>query len=243
MKNQIKRFTAITSAALIAELITLPICVVKTNYQNACLKHPTTINQTIKNMITNSGFRVFWSATGPALFSQMLSISIKYVLYKEIYQKINNSLLAGLSTGIIASLVTHPIDLIKVNKQMQTAFLPKLRATGPKIFYQGYSKTFLKYSVGGICFLPIRDTLTPHIGNGLASFSSAVISTIITQPFDYMKIRQTYGLPFFSGYNPIYYYKGLTLNLLRIVPHFTIMMIITDKIEKLLDLEKYVQKN
>jgi hypothetical protein len=238
MSDQIKRFTAISSATLVAELATLPICTIKTNYQNASLKHPTTINQTVKNMIANSGYRAFWSATGTALCSQMLSTSIKYVLYKEIDRKINNPLLSGLSAGIAASLITHPIDLIKVNKQMQTEFLPKLKATGPKIFYQGYSKTFLKYSVGGICFLPIRDKLIPYIGNGWASFSSAVISTIITQPFDYMKIRQTYGLPFFSGYNPISYYKGLSLNLLRVVPHFTIMMMVADKIEKLLGLAR-----
>jgi len=43
-----------------------------------------------------------------------------------------------------------------------------------------------------------------------------------------MKTRQIYGLPWFQGYHPRLYFKGLSLNLIRIVPHFVIVMTTVD---------------
>ena len=61
-----------------------------------------------------------------------------------------------------------------------------------------------------------------------ASFMSAIISTTIMHPIDYLKTRHIYGLPLYSGFNPFNYYKGLALNLARIVPHFVITMTTID---------------
>ena len=82
-------------------------------------------------------------------------------------------------------------------------------------------------------FFPIRDKFLLHTNNFAASFCTAIVATTIIHPFDYMKTRQACGEKIFHGYNPLFYYKGLSLNLSRVVPHFTIMMVVTGYLEKL----------
>jgi len=43
-------------------------------------------------------------------------------------------------------------------------------------------------------------------------------------PVDYLKTRHMAGLNLYSGWNPLIYYRGLSINLMRIVPHFMITM-------------------
>lgn len=67
----------------------------------------------------------------------------------------------------------------------------------------------------------------------LANILIAIISTIIITPVDYLKTfvianNNKGSIDAFRG-NP---FKGLSLNLLRIVPHFTIMMTICDLVTK-----------
>lgn len=51
--------------------------------------------------------------------------------------------------------------------------------------------------------------------------------TIITQPIDYLKTRQMVGnLINYKNFKLMY--TGYVLNLFRIVPHFTIIMVTTD---------------
>lgn len=93
-----------------------------------------------------------------------------------------------------------------------------------KTFYRGYSKTFAKKAIGSSLFYPIYDYSKTYFNNiFIASLVSAIISTIIMHPVDYLKtIHMCDNLKY--SRNIFYYYNGLSLNLLRIVPHFTIMM-------------------
>lgn len=215
-------FISATSASF-AELITLPICTIKTNYQNTESK---SIKDTITNMYRNHGIKGFYKASIPSIGGQALSTSSKYTLYR--YFESHNHLLPNkvfnaVLAGILSSLVTHPIDAIKVHKQMNVNILPIIKIN-PLVLYRGYSKTFSKILVSSSLFLPLYDTLNKYYNPMLASFGSAIISTCIMHPIDYLKTRHIYGLPLYSGINPISYYKGIGLNLARIVPHFTIMM-------------------
>lgn len=125
--------------------------------------------------------------------------------------------------------MTNPIDVIKIHYQMHTPFVPEFKKYGFGLFYRGYSKTFAKSSIGSVCFLPLYDMFNSHIGNSSTSaMLSAVISTSIMQPIDYMKTRHIYGQSFFSGWSPKPYFKGLTLNLARVVPHFVVTMTLID---------------
>ena len=223
-----------------AEILTLPICTVKTNYQNT---ESTSINQTIKQIYQTNGIRGFYRASVPAIFSQTISLSVKYVLYQVLVDKatkqyqhigLGHRMCIGLITGISASLFTHPIDVVKIHLQMSTAIIPEVRKFGLTIFYRGYSKALNKVCVGSCLFLPLFDQFKQYAQSNVivAAAASAIISTVIMHPLDYLKTRHIYGLPFYAGFNPRTYYKGITLNLLRVVPHFVIVMVIIDCLQR-----------
>lgn len=222
---------AITSGTITAEIATLPICTIKTKYQNT---GNLGIVNTAKNIYSNYGVKGFYNSSIPALSSQILSTGSKYIIYQKCNKDYGyNRAVSGALSGLLGSIVVHPFDTVKIHQQMGTPFIPAFKASGynPLMLWRGYSKTVLKYSVGGVCFLPIFEYCKERINTPTAALISSIVSTTICQPLDYMKVRQIYGLSIFSNSNPWYikqYYKGLTLNLIRVVPHFTISMVITD---------------
>lgn len=228
--DDFQRLIAISTGTLTAEIITLPICTLKANYQNNNCS--TNIGNVARLIWHNHGIRGFYNSTVAACGSQILSTGSKYVLYRKYNNYINNTVVSGLLSGLTSSAITHPVDVVKLHSQTQKNFGVEFRKIGYKIFYRGYSKTLMKYSIGSMCFFPIRDNLLLYTNNLLASFGTAIISTVIIHPFDYMKTRQACGEKIFHSLNPIKYYKGLSLNLFRIVPHFTIMMTVTGYLEK-----------
>jgi hypothetical protein len=268
------------SATGIAEIITLPVCTLKTNFQNSS---STSIVETVKNIYTKEGVKAFYKASFPAITSQMFSTSTKYVMYKYLDDrnffsslqphnqkgyhetKSNHSakIVNGILSGILISLVTHPLDVVKINLQnvmfksssydkpkvyssTSTSFHNKL-----KVYYQGYSKTLSKVIVGSALFFPLKDIYSDFFkkqqernhkskSNNDAfhlslksSFCSAITSTIIIHPIDYLKTRHIGNQTLYNGWNPKIYYKGISLNLLRVVPHFTITMTLIDIMTKM----------
>ena len=211
-------------ATCTAELITIPIYTIKTNYQN---NDNISIPKVFKHIYTNYGIKGFYNSFGMAMFSQMVSTSAKYTLYQKIKPHLSSKILSGTLSGIISSVLTHPIDVVKIHFQMQTSFIKAFKKIGIAIFYRGYSKSLLKSSIGSSCFFPFYDIFNEKIKNiTLSAIFSATLSTTILQPIDYMKTRQTYGLHY--GYNPLMYFKGLSLNLSRVVPHFIITISIIE---------------
>lgn len=217
----------------IAELATLPICTLKTNYQNT---HSLSIIVTFKNMIkiadlnyNKNYFKVFYKASVPALFSQVFSTTTKLALYRKICEYSDNLMLNGATSGIIVSMVTHPFDTIKIRKQMRMDVLVKHETNIIKNLYKGYTQAFLKTVVGGMLYFPLYDYLKQYdLSPFISSASSAIISATLMHPFDYAKTRRCANLPWFVGYNPLNYLKGLHINLMRIVPHFTIVMTLNE---------------
>lgn len=178
---------------VIAEITTLPICTIKSNYQNL---HSTSMLNTIKQIYERNGIRSFYSGSIPAILGQVLSTSSKYTLYKqfEYYFGSNISLkpIYGSCSSIIVSLITHPIDLIKVNMQMGNN---KFKDKNLRSFYNGYSKTFSKSIISGSLFLPMCDHFSNKTNSKFyGSLISATISTILMHPLDYLKTLQMYNL-------------------------------------------------
>lgn len=234
---------ASSAATALAEFTTLPVCTIKTNFQNQCSKSSLSIPQTIKKIYNLSGIKGFYAASPAAIASQVISTSSKYVLYRyfeDKNMKYSNKLLNGLISGVITSLFTHPLDCIKIYMQMgssqkKRSFINDLKEFGPKLFYRGYDKTLFKTCVGSSLFFPLYDTINTYTDSYfLASLMSAIISTTAVQIFDYLKTRHIYGLPLYQGLNPKTYYKGYTLNLMRVVPHFMIVMISIEHFKKLI---------
>lgn len=217
------------TATIVAEITTLPICTIKTNYQNSNLK----IKECIHLIYKQNGIAGFYKASFAAISSQVLSTTLKYTGYESIKSVSENTPkpIIGLMSGLMSSIVTHPIDVLKIHYQMQTPIVPVIKENGISVFYRGYSKTLAKVSISSMCFFPIYDMSRELTGNNAsAAFISAIISTTIMQPVDYMKVRHIYGLPFRGNY-----FKGLTLNLVRVVPHFVIMMTTLEMMKEFLN--------
>lgn len=76
---------------------------------------------------------------------QVFSTSSKYFLYRyfedQNWKYSNKVIYAIAGGGVITSLISHPVDAIKIHLQMNTSFWLQFKQLGPKIFYRGYNKT------------------------------------------------------------------------------------------------------
>lgn len=228
----IKHIISSATATGIAEIVTLPLCTIKTNFQNT---NGISVRETCKHIYSKYGMKGFYNASGWAITSQILSTTTKYTWYQILKDYTPNVFVAGATSGVLSSLLTHPLDVLKIHYQMHTPFLPELNKYGLRLFYRGYSKTLTKSTFGSIFFFPLYDIFKLHVHNNtLAAMMSAIISTTCMQPIDYMKTRHIYGQPFFSGWNIRPYFKGLSLNLMRVVPHFMVTMTVIEQCKKYL---------
>lgn len=218
-----------------AEICTLPICTIKTNYQN---QSSLSISETVRQIYRKSGPVGFFNASIPAVGGQIISTSSKFFLYQNLQNTYNPEqnpwirFLNGATSGILSSFLTHPLDVVRVHWQMGA----KVPYNKP---YQGYSKTFAKVLVGSSLFFPTYDYLSKDRGWSpvIASPCTAFISTTILQPLDYAKTRQIFGLIHLDKTAEVKiilrtYYKGLFLNYARILPHFTIVMCVIEYLQK-----------
>lgn len=219
---------------LSAEIITLPICTIKTVYQN----NPThkSIRSTIKHIIQNTGYGGFIQASPHAILSQLISTSTKYTFYHKIkeYRQtkstdlISNSL-NGLVGGILGSFFSHPIDVWKNYSQRNEYFAWK----SFKLYYQGYSASVYKNAVLYSCLFPLYDYYKTKFDNILISsvLTTITVSTII-QPFDYYKTVKMAGSNVKLDLSNICQFgRGFSLMLARSIPHFFITMAITEKVK------------
>jgi hypothetical protein len=221
----------------VAELVTLPICTLKSNYQNT---NSDSAIKTFKHMVdiarkeyNGNYFKVFYKASIPAVSAQVFSTTSKLALYRKFDEYSPYKIANGAAAGFLVSLITHPIDRIKIHLQMiSTQTIPNNSHIWANI-YKGYSKTFTKTIIGGMMYFPLYDYIKSYNLTPLqSSFISAVVSTCALHPFDYMKTRHCYNLPWFAGYNPLSYMRGLHINLMRIVPHFVITMTLIEKLRE-----------
>ncbi len=221
---------------LCAEIITLPICTVKTVYQN----NPNlTIKETIHKIKKETGYKGFVQAYTPAIISQVVSTSSKYYFYELVKKQrkteksdiLNNSV-NGLIGGVIGSLFSHPVDVWKNFLQRNEKF----PFSNPKIYYQGYTASIYKTSVLYACLFPIYDYYNSIIFLPyLPSVLTTLTVSIIIQPFDYYKtVKMTGKTIKITGNNPSNWYRGFSLMIARSIPHFVTTMAITEYIKNFL---------
>lgn len=228
-ENTYKNIISSSSATAIAEFATLPICTIKTNFQNiADMKSRPSIINVVKDIYFRGGLRAFYAASYPAIGGQIFSTCSKYTLYRYFTSNpdypVKNRFLNGLTAGVISSMVTHPLDVFKVHLQMGMKF--------DGFLYRGYSKTFLKIAISSSIFFPLYDTIKEKIEHPLiAAGCSSVVACVLMHPVDYLKTRHMAGLKLYEGLNPMIYYRGLSINLMRIVPHFVITMGVIESIK------------
>ena len=221
--------------SLIAEILTLPICTVKTIYQN----NPNiTLNQTIQQIIKKSGYRGFVQASPPAILSQIISTSTKYSFYNyikyirctESSDVLNNSL-NGMLGGLFGSVFSHPIDVWKNYSQRNEKF--PLTSFDIKKYYQGYSASIYKNIALYSCLFPIYDFYKIKFDSiYISSIVTSLTVSLIIQPFDYLKTVKMAGGITSNSIKLKNFWRGFGLMLSRSIPHFLITMVITEKIKK-----------
>jgi hypothetical protein len=232
--NNQKRISSAVIGSGTAELATLPICTLKTLYQTSSSSQ----KQNIRTVYATKGIRGFYSASVPAVGAQIFASTYKLVLFDVLTTRWSvmsshpmtdfDIILCGILTSLTCILFTNPLDYFRVSLQV-----------GKKIvfrnIYNGIIPNSGKAIIGGATFLPIRKILKnnfPKMASWKAGLLSALISTAIMHPFDYFKtflLAQNRGSRCHANLlrNP---YRGLSLNLARIVPHFIIMTEITDRL-------------
>lgn len=227
--------------AAAAELATFPLCTIQTNYQLS--SKTMSIPQIIKEIYQVKGLRGFYYGVRWAVCSQMLSTSSKYVLYRKLQQTYTSNVACAALAGFCSSLLTQPFDYVKVNLQIRTAAQRKtfLSSLSWKTLYTGWTKTMTKAVVGNTIYFPIfdfaKDKWQPLTSSVIpAAASTAILGSTVTHAFDFIKRRhQALGKTgWFLGYNPLSYMKGITMQWMRVVPHFTIQMSVIDGIVKLI---------
>jgi hypothetical protein len=226
------------TGVLIAEIITLPICTVKTIYQT---QNPNlSIKQTINTIYGTRGITGFYNATYSALAAQTISSVSKYTFYNLIknHRKTNdkdlfNNAINGASGGILGSLLSHPIDVRKNYQQRyDNNFINDCRKNLLKTLYKGYSQSIVKNVLLYSALYPIYDFYKCNLNQVyMASALTSITICMYLQPIDYIKTNMMAGNKNIQIKN---LYKGTTLHLARSIPHFMISMIITEEILDLL---------
>ncbi len=230
----------------VAEIVTLPICTLKTVYQNNS-KH--SIIQSYKYIYNiHHSYRGFFQASAPAIISQIVSTSSKYSAYeyikslrkKDVNQDskenkelilLNNSM-NGILGGLMGSVVTHPFDLWKNFVQRNQSYITHLKSNSHNIstfikngLYQGYTGSIAKNIVLYASLFPLLDyyqSLTNKFW--LASLGTTLSVSFLIQPFDYYKVVKMANNQGNIIKNPL---RGFTLLLARSIPHLFITMSLT----------------
>jgi hypothetical protein len=220
------------AGTLLAEIATLPSCTVKTIYQN----NKSTIPETIRLIIKTQGFRGFFTASRPAIITQVLSTSSKFTLYEKMkhIRKTENSnwidnSINGVVAGLTGSLITHPFDVWKNFSQRNKNYWSHLKNfshLGEFIklgLYPGYTGSIGKNIALYSTLFPLNDWYKFKFDSVYISAPLTTLTvSLIVQPFDYYKVVKI------AGNKPSQPFKGFTLLLARNIPHFTITMCVTD---------------
>jgi hypothetical protein len=224
---------------LVAEVMTLPLCTIKTIYQN---NKTLTIPETVNSIIKTQGVKGFFSASSPAIITQVLSTSSKFTLYEKIKHMrkteksnvLDNSM-NGIISGLAGSLITHPFDVWKNFTQRNENYWLHLKNSVSKSsssliktgLYPGYSGSIGKNIALYSALFPLNDFYKSKFDSFYISAPLTTLTvSLIVQPFDYYKVVKV------AGNIPAQPFRGFTLMLARSIPHFTITMLLTDWISK-----------
>lgn len=202
--------------SLVAELVTYPLLMIKTRYQIT----NGSIREVIVRLYHN---KEFYTGLSWATLSQCTSTTSKYFIYKYINNRVKNKAISGIISGTCSSILTHPLDVIRIYTQMNQLHLFKtnLKLGIRSTLYAGYSKTLLKQLGSAAWFVPFYDLLFEKTNNrSMSMIISSFICTVGMQPFDYLKTREAIQIK--TAWKTCF--RGLSINLIRTSIHFIITM-------------------
>jgi hypothetical protein len=230
------------TASCIAEVVTMPMDVCKTRMQIQNKLKPQysgMVNALVK-ISSEEGASALWKGLKPALLRQASYGSLRYGLYTPLKKALAPSdgtaeslpmykrVLAGATSGAIASGVANPTDLVKVRMQaahggqsssLTRAFADIVKSKGVLGLYKGSSATVARATVLAAVELSSYDffkqKLRPFVAEGpVLHFSTALCSgffaALASSPFDVAKSRimnnaPSGGAQAYSGILDVFY--------------------------------------
>jgi hypothetical protein len=222
----------------IAEISTLPIYAIKTNYQTSSNK---SVRSVTKNIYSQYGILGFYNAVFSAILARVASSFIKYSIYNEIkyyrqtsdHELIDN-MINGCISGVVCSFFVHPIDVVTNHLQRFKKFNFNLFEVN--ILYAGFSQTLLRNFILYSVLFSVFDYCKYLTDNNiiLACMMTTTISTSILQPVDYLRTRLMAqqrnevggALSAFKNFRSCW--KGYHLNYIANTMHFAIAMSIAN---------------
>ena len=148
-------------ASCVAEVVTIPVDVVKTRMQVAASGQAIGAAAVARQLVQEGGGRALFRGLSPALLRQSTYGSLRYGLYapaKELLAKWAGlqegpalRVAAGSAAGCLSAVVANPCDLVKVrmqtrqgpssNQGLARAFVEIVRAEGPLGLWKGVGPT------------------------------------------------------------------------------------------------------
>jgi len=164
--------------------------------------------------------------------AQMFSTATKFGFYQQFKTAFPDQpiFINGTLGTLCAVTITHPIDTIKINRQ-----LFEKKHYSKKELYEGFMPALAKGLVGGVTFFPIRDYFLEKqkTKEWVANTASALISTTAIHGFDMAKRRSQAQHASLGVSNLLKYFQGpgLLFNYVRVLLHFNIQMAVISRLD------------
>lgn len=214
----------------IAEIATIPIYTIMTNYQTS----NKSIIQITKNIYQQKKIFGFYNSVGYSVLSRLLSSGIKYNLYQNLKQYRNtqnsdllNNMINSAISGCIGGIIVHPIDVC-VNYTQRCE-----KITLSKKLFSGLTTTIFRNLLLYSLLFSMFDFVKHKTNNVYIScLTTTFITTSIMTPIEYIRSNIMTGTIKYNQIKIKNLYRGYYLNLTKNSMHFLITMVILEKIEE-----------
>ena len=224
-------------SSCVAEVITIPIDVIKTRMQVVTGTRPLTAMECGRALLRESGPKGFFRGLSPALLRQSTYGSLRYGLYTPVKEVLTDRLriqeglalrvLSGSLAGCLSSVLANPCDLIKVRMQtagqpsgLARAFVDIVQKEGVLSLWKGVGPTAGRATVLAAVELSSYDTIrrllvqSERVPSGFplhlsTALLTGFLATFASSPFDVVKSR-VMGQPIDPITGKGLYYRGMT---------------------------------
>ena len=168
IKDAIIKYATAAAAATVAETVTFPLDLTKTRLQiqgeaasNSKLVAKRGMFKVAFGVVKEEGFMKLWQGLSPAVYRHLIYTGVRMGVYEHLrnYILIRNkdgslapwkAVIGGLTAGSVGQFVASPMDLVKV--QMQMDGRRRLEGEAPRAItvYQALSKTVKRGGIKGL---------------------------------------------------------------------------------------------
>jgi solute carrier family 25 aspartate/glutamate transporter 12/13 len=248
-------------AGSIGALAVFPIDVTKTRMQNQNKTKVILYNNSwdcFKKLVRNEGFRGMYKGVLPQMLGVAPEKALKLYTNKYVRENLpfgglSNEILAGCAGGAAQVGVTNPLEIMKIQYQMNKVKTMQFREVwetvgGFRGIYRGASACFLRDIPFSGIYFPVYFTLKQKTGNNFISGTLAGIpAAFLVTPADVVKTRLQTKVDSVGLYNGLWdcfskvwknegvsaLYKGSMMRVIRSSPQFGITLWLYEKLNSL----------